>query len=106
VKALTKRPGVGVSAAVFACSLALFALAAIYTLRQQENINVRLCEGTVENREAVRETWNAARVLILRRQTDGKERTLTNEFFDGVLRPIPPLECVDNKPIPKGGVSE
>lgn len=79
----------------------LFALAVVYTFQQQSHVNKQLCIQTVENREAHRVTWDAARSLILASQTDPGAIDRTNEFFDAILETIPPLECIDNKPVVK-----
>lgn len=66
----------------------------------QERTDERLCRVNVANREAIRSTWLAARELILPTADDPEA---LNAFFTGVLKPIPPLECVDNQPVPKEG---
>jgi hypothetical protein len=82
-----------------ALSFVLLILAGMYTFRQQEHVNRQLCKQTVENRGATRQTWNAARDLILQAQTEPDRRSATNEFFNGILAQIPPLVCVNNKPV-------
>lgn len=74
-----------------------------YAIFDQRDTDRALCEQTVENRQAIRSTWNAARDFINSSQPDEEVRTQTNLFFDAVLRPIPPLECVGNQPVPKEG---
>lgn len=81
----------------------LFFLAGLYTIRQQDHVNRRLCIQTVENRDAIRSTWNAARDFILIGQSDQEVRERTNAFFSAVLEPIPELKCVGNRPVPKEG---
>jgi hypothetical protein len=83
--------------------LFLFALAGIYTFRQQDHVNASLCQNVVENREADRIQWLTLRQLILPTLESEEARNATTRLIDGVLRPIPSLECVDNKPIPKEG---
>lgn len=80
----------------------LFGLSIVYTFNHQNHTNARICQSAVDNREGLRDTWNAARTLLLATQTPA-QRERTDEFFDGVLRPIPPLECVNNRPVPKEG---
>lgn len=79
----------------------LFILAVVYTFEQQNRVDNRLCIQTVENRDAVRITWDSARTLILARQNDPQSIKDTNMFFDAILQTIPPLECIDNKPAVK-----
>jgi hypothetical protein len=82
-----------------AVAFVLFLLAGLYTFRQQEHVNHQLCQQTVDNREAIRSTWDAARMLIIAGEADPERQKRTNDFFDGVLKTIPPLKCVNNKPI-------
>lgn len=96
--ARVERYGPWLATAAVALSFILFALAGLYTVVQQNYVDERLCESAVENREAVRSTWNAARELIL---PTAQDKEAINKFFDGVLRPIPALECVNNQPVPK-----
>lgn len=79
----------------------LFGFAIAYVFARQQWVDRRLCAQTVENRAAIRATWSSARVLVLRSQTDPQLVERTNQFFDSVLRPIPPLECRDNRPLPR-----
>lgn len=88
------------AASVFV-ALVMFTLALVYTFHQQSVVDRKLCNGTVANRAAVRDTWVAAKRLVLAGQTDPEIRKHTAAFFDAVLRPIPPLVCVDNQPVPK-----
>jgi hypothetical protein len=89
----------GVTALVAFSFLAL-SVAALYRLDLSNRVDRELCEQTVENREAIRATWNTARGIFLARSENDTE---INALFDQVLEPIPPLECVDNKPVPKEG---
>lgn len=73
----------------------------IYSVHHQRLINAKLCTQTVENREGVRITWEAARDIVQRGQTTQEGRERTNLFFNAILEKIPPLECVDNKPAVK-----
>jgi len=91
--------GPWIAVAALVISFIVFGLAGIYTVRQQDHVNLKLCEATVTNRMAVRSTWNAARLFINQSQPENKEQT--NKFFDAVLKPIPPLKCVDNRPVPR-----
>lgn len=89
-----------VAAAAALLSMIGLGVAVGYHLASQKAVDEKLCEGAVANREAIRGTWNAARELVLLTADDPKR---INEFFDGVLRPIPALECIDNQPVPKEG---
>lgn len=82
-----------------AIAFVVFALAGIYSFRQQDHINKQLCQQTVDNREATRHTWDAARGIVLRGQPSLEQRIATNEFFDAILREVPRLTCRDNKPV-------
>lgn len=77
----------------------LFALAGIYTFRQQEHVDARLCQSAVSTRAGLRSTWLAARSLVLETQSSPTEAAQTVAFFDAILATIPPLMCVDNKPV-------
>lgn len=90
-----------VAALVATMGFMLFALAGLYTFRQQQHVNAQLCQQTVDNRAATRETWNAARLLV-NKGRDQESQKRTNDFFDAVLRAIPPLKCIDNKPVEEG----
>lgn len=92
----TRSLGPIVAAVVVFLSLTMAAGALVYSFGQQRNLDQALCQQTVDNRMGNRVTWNAARNLILRtsENPDG-----INEFFDAILETIPPLECVDNKPV-------
>ena len=87
------------AAAAVGLSFVLLALAGIYTFRQQEHVNHQLCQQTVDNRNATRQTWDAARGLLLGGQPTLEQRIATNKFFDGILQEIPALTCRDNKPV-------
>lgn len=79
-------------------ALILLLLAGLYTFRQQSIVNQRLCEINVENRAALRATWEAVRVQF-KETSDNPEAV--DRFVDAILRPIPELQCVDNRPLPK-----
>lgn len=76
----------------------LFVLAGIYTFRQQNHVDAALCQSDVRGRAALRGSWEAARILLV---PTADNPAALNAFFDGILKPIPPLECVDNQPVPK-----
>lgn len=86
-----------------ALSLILFALAGVYTFRQQEHVNDRLCQGTVANRAAVRATWEAARKVVLEGQETKAQKQASNRFFNRILDAIPPLYCANANPRPIEG---
>lgn len=79
----------------------LFAFAGVYTVRQQDHVNVRLCEGQVANRLALRETWMVAHRFIRDSQTTDEGRQAADDLFDGILEEIPPLRCEGSQPVPK-----
>lgn len=66
----------------------------------QERTDNKLCQSNVENRAAIRSTWLAAQQLIL---PTSENPEAIRAFFGSVLKPIPPLRCVDNQPVPKEG---
>lgn len=93
---------------LIAAAAAIVALIALtggvsYAVFDQRETDRALCGQTVENRKAIRATWNAARRFINKSQPDPALRKQNNLFFDAVLHPIPLLECVDNQPVRKGG---
>jgi hypothetical protein len=76
----------------------IFLLAGIYSFRQQDVVNHELCENVVENREADRVQWLTLLKLTLPTLETDAEKERFTILIHGVLRPIPSLECVDNKP--------
>lgn len=84
---------VGVVAAV------VFLLATVSVLRAHRETNEKICRSAVENRAAVRLTWDAARDLVLGGVTDDARIERTNEFFNAVLKQVPPLECEGTEPV-------
>lgn len=96
-----ERYGPWLAAVAVSIGFILLILSGIYMVRQQRQVDHKLCQQTVSNREATRATWDAARGLILRGQPSTEQRDATNRFFDSILETIPPLECVDNKPAVK-----
>jgi hypothetical protein len=99
MRSVTDRIGPWAAAFLLASAFLLFALAGIYTVRQQNLVNDKLCEQTVENRAATRSTWLAAQTAFLRAATSEESRRRIEEFFHVVLITIPPLECVNRKPV-------
>lgn len=89
----------------FAAVLALlaFAAASVISLRHQDKVDLALCRTTVDSRRADRVQWLTLRDLILLQTEDEEARKEFRELIAGVLEPIPPLVCVDNKPVPKEG---
>lgn len=98
-----ERFGPWMAAISVAMAFVIFALAGLYSFQQQNHVSARLCEANVINRRAIRVTWKAAEEFILIGESDPEARRAAREFFAAVLRPIPPLECVDNQPVPKEG---
>jgi hypothetical protein len=90
-------------AGVVGVSFLTLALAGIYSVRQQNHINRELCQSTVDNRAADRVQWTTLRDLVLPTLPDRDSRLEFERLIAGVLQPIPPLECRDNKPVPKEG---
>jgi hypothetical protein len=82
-------------------SLVILLLAGTYTFRQQQHVNSELCASTVENRAADRVQWITLRKLTLPTIESDAEREDFKQLIDGVLRPIPLLTCVNNKPVLK-----
>lgn len=87
------------ASATLVISFLALSLAGIYTVRQQRDVNSKICESTVDNRRAVRATWTAAERFILMGQRTEEEKESTRQFFSVVLNEIPPMECVDRKPV-------
>jgi len=77
--------------------------AMVYTFAQQEHVNQELCASTVANREADRVQWITLGRLIEPTIDTEEGRERMRALIAGVLRPIPPLECIDDKPIPREG---
>lgn len=91
---------------LMAAAAAIFALIALmggvgYAVYDQRETNLSLCQQTVENRKAIRVTWATARDFLVTGTTDPEARARTQALFNAVLRPIPPLECVNSQPVPK-----
>lgn len=84
-------------------SCALFLTVAVVTFYHQQKVNLELCENVVENRVADRVQWITFRNLILPTLETSEQKQSLDVLIEGVLRPIPNLECVDNKPVPKEG---
>ena len=93
-----ERWGPWIAALAVTSAFLLFGLAGLYTFNQQNHVNARLCEGTVTNREALRAAFFSAQTAILQ---DTDNPALINRVFQAILQPIPPLECVNSKPVPK-----
>lgn len=94
-----KQVGPYLAAGAVLLAMLGFVSAAGVVLFIQERTDEQLCLSNVQNRAAIRSTWNAARELLL---TTSDDKESVNLFFDSVLEPIPPLACVDNKPVPAG----
>jgi hypothetical protein len=59
-----------------------------------------LCEAVVNTRAATRGIWEGARSLALMQARNQTNRDAIRAFFDEILAPYPPLQCVDRKPVP------
>jgi hypothetical protein len=71
----------------------------LWAIDQSHSTADRFCQSSVENRKGLRTTWLAAQEYILKGQPKEQARVKTKEFFAEVLKEIPPLECVDRKPM-------
>lgn len=111
VRSALSKAGPFIAAMATGAAILLFALAGLYTYRQQNYVDEKLCRSAVENRMATRGSWLALQTLALqniRESSDSeaeKQEAVerTHAFVQAVLRPIPALECVDNQPVPKEG---
>lgn len=81
-------------------SIIVLGISTGYTFTHQRHVDHRLCQSTVSNRLAIRDTWNAARELLISGQDTPEERAQTNDFFDAILSTIPEFRCIENKPVP------
>jgi len=96
-----QKAGPWAVAGTFAISFLVLVLAGIYSVERQRAIDRKICTVTVENRAATRRTWIAAQTFIMAQNAGDTEANVrTREFFQAVLSSIPPLECVDRKPVP------
>ena len=84
-----------------ALSFIMLVASGVYSFHHQRHVNHQLCMQTVDNRRGLRVTWEAARDLVLRGQTTPQQVERTDKFFNAILETIPPLECIDNKPVVK-----
>jgi hypothetical protein len=94
-----ERFGPFAAATSLAISFLVFGLAGVYTVRQQNEVNGKLCQSTVANRSELRRSWLAAERFIIQGQPTEEARERTRLFFREVLNEIPPIECVDRKPV-------
>ena len=104
------RLGLQLSAVAATLSVLLLILAGVYTFRQQDHVDERLCEITLENRDSLRAAFEGVRTAFLNNIPENESPTeraeseaRVNAFIDRILQPIPPLACVDNQPVPKEG---
>jgi len=81
----------------------VFLIAAVVTFSQQDRINAELCASTVENRDADRIQWLTLERLIVPTIDAEEARERFHALIQGVLRPIPALECRDDKPVTREG---
>lgn len=85
---------------VLGFAAATFAL--YHSFDVQRSTDRKLCQAAVDNRDAVRITWDSARDIILAGQTDPGTINRTNDFFNGVLKLVPPLKCASNEAVESG----
>lgn len=78
----------------------LFIAAAGYNIYHQRATDSALCRSNVQNRMALRLVFEQARTVFKETSENPKQVDI---FFDRILQPIPPLECVGNQPVPKEG---
>ena len=88
-----------ISALVVVSAAIVFLLATLYVFRAQRETDEKICRSAVANRAAVRLTWDAARDLVLAGETNDARINRTNEFFNAVLKQVPPLECEGTEPV-------
>ena len=93
-----EHAGPYVAAAAVLASVVVIALAAVYAFYEQEQVAERICLSVVENREADRSQWLAVRRFSIESGTPPER---VDPFIEAALRPIPALECRNNKPVPK-----
>lgn len=89
-------------AALAACTFAAGAIFLVLLIHHEHEIDRKLCQSAVNNRVAVRVTWLAAEHLVITPNTTVERQERLNAFFNAVLKPIPPLECINNNPVPRG----
>lgn len=95
----TRRGPLLASLAVFV-SLVLVVGAFVVWGVQQKHVDEAICESIVSNRDATRGIWEGAKALSIAGASSREQRAEISAFFDTLLEPYPPLECVDNSPVP------
>lgn len=93
-----ERYGPYLAAGCVMLSLLVLGWTSVNDNHHQQQVDRELCEGTVANRDAIRAAFTNARLVSLDHTEDPEA---VNNIFAAILQPIPPLECVDNKPVPK-----
>lgn len=99
----SERWGPVAASILFAVAFALVLVVGAYVVHHQRLVNAELCHSTVDNRMADRVQWLTLERLSSVQMTDPEQRRAFHLLIQGVLRPIPVLECRDNKPVPKEG---
>ena len=104
------RWGPVLASIVFAAAFLGATVVLVVFIHDQQNVDEKLCQVTVTNRASTRSAFESVRTAFLNNIPENEppaERAESeariNAFIDRVLRPIPPLECVNNQPIPKEG---
>lgn len=95
---VARHIGPWVAVSVFLVGLICIATATLIALNYQKRTAEKICRSAVDNRAAVRITWDAARDLVLAGVTDDTRIERTNAFFNAVLMKVPPLRCEGGTP--------
>ena len=88
--------------AAFVLLTATFVFSIALVNRESKNRTNAICETSVDNRNSIRLTVQSAKTVALaagNEQPDPDVTARTNAFFDAILSQIPPLTCVEGKPI-------
>lgn len=95
-----KRFGPYVAALLVLAAMLLLVGSAVYNIDQQRSVDRKICESTVDNRDALRTVFETSRDIF---KEDSENPALVDAIFERILAPIPPLACVGNQPVPKEG---
>lgn len=93
-----EKYGPYVAALLVLLAMILLVGSAVYNINQQRALDERLCEHAVQTRMSLRVTFETSRDIFKSRSDNP---AAIDALFKGILRPIPPLECRDNQPVPK-----
>ena len=92
------RYGPYAAALLVLVSMLLLVGSAAYSINQQRTLDRKLCEATVRHREGMRAVFDEASNIFEAQSENPQE---VERLFERILRPIPPLECRGNQPVPK-----